>query len=131
MRPPLKSTSNKSLQIMYNTIVFILCILSIIFAILDMTKGLSSALMYADRIVYGVFVAEYCIRLFTAEGKRNFFRENVFDLIAIIPLNSAFRAFRLLRFAKFLKLLKLTKFLRVGAFFVRLLTNSLDRKSVV
>lgn len=96
----------------YYLLLFIFCIVSVIFAFLDFTKGLTKGQMIADWTVYGLFVVDYFTRLILAESKSRFIRENVIDLIAIIPFNSAFRAFRLLRFAK---LLRLTKLVRLGA----------------
>ena len=96
----------------YYFLLFVFCIISVVFAFLDFTKGLTKAQMIADWIVYGLFVVDYFTRLILAESKPRFIRENVIDLIAIIPFNSAFRAFRLLRFAK---LLRLTKLVRLGA----------------
>lgn len=117
----------KSIECFYNIydfLIFAFCVISIVFAITDIKKGLSPTQVYVDYAIYAIFVIDYIVRFVLAKNKRSFFKENVFDLIAIIPLNSAFRAFRLLRFAKFLKLLKFTKFLRVGAFFARLLKKS-------
>ena len=102
----------------YYFFLFVFCIISIVFAILDFTKGLTPTLIIVDWIVYGLFVMDYIIRLALAESKARFFKENIIDLIAIIPFNSAFRAFRLFRLAK---LLRLTKLLRLGAVSGRLM----------
>ena len=96
----------------YYFFIFAFCIVSIVFAVLDFTKGLTHSQMIADWIIYGLFVIDYFVRLILSELKPRFIRENVIDLIAIIPFNSAFRAFRLLRFAK---LLRMTKLIRLGA----------------
>lgn len=102
----------------YYVLLFIFCVVSVVFAILDFTKGLSHSQMIADWIIYGLFVADYFVRLILSDSKRRFIRENIIDLIAIIPFNSAFRAFRLLRF---FKLLRLTKLIRLGAVSGRLM----------
>lgn len=102
----------------YYFLLFIFCIISVVFAVLDFTNGLTHAQVIADWIVYGLFVADYLVRLFLSESKPRFIRENIIDLIAIIPFSSAFRALRLLRFVK---LLRLTKLFRLGAVSGRLL----------
>ena len=96
----------------YYFLLFVFCVASVVLAVMDFTKGLSHTMVIVDWIIYGLFVADYLIRFFLAESKRQFFKENIIDLIAIIPFNSIFRAFRLLRF---IKLLRLTKIIRLGA----------------
>ena len=105
----------------YYLFVFIFCIVSIVFAVLDFTQGLTREQQIADWIVYSMFVADYVIRFIMADNKKIFVKSNIFDLLAILPLNSAFRAFRLFRFAK---LLRLTKLFRVGALSGRFVVRS-------
>lgn len=105
----------------YYFLVFIFCIISVYFAIADFMHGLTKAQMIADWIVYGLFVVDYVVRFIMADSKKAFVKENIFDLLAIIPFNSAFRAFRLVRFAKLLRLVKL---FRVGAVSGRMLKRS-------
>lgn len=105
----------------YNVAVFILCIVSVMFAMRDYAHGLTAAETYIDRFIYALFVIDYVVRLFMAKDKKAFFKTNIFDLIAIIPAGSAFRAFRL---ARFVKLLKLTKLFRVGSASARLLSKA-------
>lgn len=110
----------------YYFLLFIFCIVSVVFAVLDYTRGLTRAEMIIDWIVYGLFVIDYFVRLFLADSKKTFFKENIIDLIAILPFNSALRALRL---ARFVKLLRLVKIFRIGAFsgrFVKRSTRFLD-----
>ena len=93
---------------LYNVAILILCAASIILAVLDMRRGLSPPARWADRIIYVIFVVDYLIRVAMAGNKRRFLRENVFDLVAIIPFSSFFRAFRLARFARFVRLISVT-----------------------
>ena len=94
-------------QKLYNTAVVIFCLASIALAVVDLRRGLTPAELWTDRIIYGLFVADYLVRLILAEDKRAFVKGNIFDLIAIIPFNSLLRAFRLARFARLLRLLRL------------------------
>lgn len=107
----------------YNIIICLLCVVSIAFAIIDFTKGLSTAQQWIDKIIYAIFVIDYILRFIIADGKKKFFKENIFDLIAIIPFDSAFRAFRLLKFTKLLKFAKFTKLVRVGSRSARMMTK--------
>lgn len=111
----------------YYLVVFILCIVSVILSIMDFTTGLSYAQRIADQIIYWFFVADYIIRLVISNDKKDFAKDNIFDLLAIVPFNSAFRAFRLLRVVKalrFAKILRFTKLFRVGNLSGRLLSRS-------
>lgn len=111
--------SNK--EKIYYLLLFIFCVISVIFAVIDFTRGLTRAEMIIDWIVWGLFVVDYFVRLFLADSKKRFFKENIIDLVAIIPFSSAFRALRLTRFVK---LLRLTKFVRVASVSGRLAHRS-------
>lgn len=91
------------------------------FAVLDFTTGLTDAQRLADNIIYAIFVFDYTVRFLIADDKKKFFKEDVFDLIAIIPFNSIFRAFRILKFSK---LLRFAKLLRIGSVSSRLLVKA-------
>lgn len=106
---------------LYNIIICILAIISVTFAIMDISRGLNNTLIIIDYVIYGIFVIDYIVRLLHSDKKKAFIRKNIFDLIAIIPFNSAFRAFRILKFSK---LLKLTKLFRIGSVSIRLYTKT-------
>lgn len=104
---------------LYNFTIGFLCIVSLFLAILDFSKGLNHVEYIIDNVIYGLFVADYLVRFIFAKQKLLFFKNNIIDLIAIIPFNSAFRALRLFKVARFLKLLKFSKLFRVGSFSAR------------
>ena len=106
---------------LYYLLIAVLCVVSVVFAVLDFQRGLSRPEQIADWTIYAFFVIDYVIRFIMAENKRTFFRENIFDLIAIIPFNSAMRVFRM---ARFVKLLRLVKLFRIGALSGRLAKRS-------
>lgn len=106
---------------LYYLLIAVLCVVSVVFAVLDFQRGLTRPERIADWTIYAFFVVDYVVRFIMADNKRTFFRENIFDLIAIIPFNSAMRAFRL---ARFVKLLRLVKLLRIGALAGRLTKRS-------
>jgi len=102
---------------LYYLLIAVLCVVSVVFAVLDYNRGLSRPEQIADWTIYAFFVIDYVVRFILADNKRAFFKENIFDLIAIIPVNSAMRVFRL---ARFVKLLRLVKLFRIGALSARL-----------
>jgi len=111
--------STKMDKIAYEVIMVILAVIAVILAIIDISTstGLNEWQLILDNVILVIFVADYFIRLFSAKNKKIFIRENIFDLIAIIPINSAFRAFRFVRLIRILKLVKLVK---VFAYIMRL-----------
>lgn len=110
-------------QKIYNGIVCILCIISVTFAIIDFAKSLTPLQTWIDNIIYLLFVIDYIIRFLSADNRKKFFKENLFDLIAIIPLNSAFRIFRILKFSKLLRFAKFTKLFKIGSLSARMMTK--------
>lgn len=107
---------------LYNILISILAITSIAIVILDICNVISIAqqpFKIIDILILLVFTIDYAIRFFIAKDRKRFFKENIFDLIAIIPFNSffsAFRAFRLFKMLKLTKLAKLTRVIRAMAF---------------
>ena len=100
---------------LYSAAVILFCLVSVILAVLDLRRGLTPAERWADRIIYVLFVADYLIRLILADDKRAFLKENILDLIAIIPFSALFRVFRLARFARAFRLLRIVRVAAVSA----------------
>ena len=100
----------------YDILFCVLALVAVYLSICDMTTGCTTFQRNVDTAITIVFIADYFLRLVIARHKKNFFKENIFDLIAIIPFNSLFKVFRVLKILKILKLLKLA---RLSAYFVR------------
>lgn len=105
---------------LYDISICIFAVVSVILAIIDYTRGLNSIELWADRVIYIIFVIDYIVRFFISDEKRNFFKANILDLIAIVPFNSAFRGLRLLKLSK---ALKFTRLIKVGALSARCATK--------
>ena len=110
--------SQETKERIYNSLVIVLALASVILAVMDLTRGLSDNLVWADRIIYCYFVVEYVLRLIFAEDKRLFFKMNILDLIAILPFNSILRAFRIVRMAKVARFVRLIRLLSVSSRFI-------------
>lgn len=106
-------------KIIYEIIINILALISVFFAIIDISSSLSPWMAYLDRIIWLIFVIDYITRLILAPQKKKFIKENVIDLIAILPINSALRGLRSIKLFRFLKLAKLGKFAKFLALFSR------------
>lgn len=122
-------TTKNLLKKIYNVAIIVLAVASIALTIAEMCGklDLSAGVPYiVDTTILILFAIDYLVRLALAKGARwDFFKHNIFDLIAIIPFNSIFamfrfaRLFRLAKLAKFTKLSKLTKLVRLTAFIGR------------
>ena len=113
----------------YDTTIIILALISVVLVLLGFAEMIdldSPPYSIIDLLLWCVFVVDYGWRFFLSKGKWRFIIENIFDLLAILPLNAIFTVFRLgriFRLARLTKLLKLTRLLRIIG-----LTGKLERK---
>ncbi len=110
--------SKKEQLLLFYDIVFCgLALVAVYIAICDLTTGCTEMQRRMDGVITIVFIADYVLRFSLAREKAAFFKDNIFDLIAIIPFNSLFKAFRVL---KVLRILRALKFARISLYFARL-----------
>ena len=113
----------------YDTTIIILALISVVLVLLGFAEMIdldNPPYNIIDLLFWGVFVVDYGWRFFLSKGKWRFIIENIFDLLAILPLNAIFTVFRLgriFRLARLTKLLKLTRLLRIVG-----LTGKLEKK---
>lgn len=110
------TSKKKLLLLLYDILFCSLALVAVYIAICDMTSGCTEFQRRIDNIITVVFIADYVLRFSFSREKRSFFKDNLLDLIAIIPFNSLFKMFRVL---KILKILRLLKFARISVYFVR------------
>lgn len=100
----------------YYASVLLLSISSIVLALLDISNVININIYpysYADKGILIFFWIDYIVRFYKADNKKLFFKQNIFDLLAIIPFDSIFyffRAFRVLRVIKLLRLIRIVGF---------------------
>lgn len=103
----------------YDLFIIVLAIISITLTILDFSKIISlntAPYLQIDNGILIIFAFDYFSRLIKSENKAKFFRENLFDLLAIIPFDSMlslFRFARIFRIARMSKIFKFARLLRV------------------
>ena len=113
----------------YDTTIIILALISVVLVLLGFAEMIdldNPPYNIIDLLLWGVFVVDYGWRFFLSQEKWRFILENIFDLLAILPLNAIFTVFRLGRIfllARLTKLLKLTRLLRIVG-----LTGKLEKK---
>lgn len=79
-----------------------------------------------DTVIWLIFIADYFVRLVTAPDKKQFVKAHLFDLLALMPLDSLFRSFRIVQV---FRVFRLTVYLyRFAKPFMHVLqTNGLDK----
>ena len=117
-------TIDKKYKLIYEIIFTLLAIIAVIITLLDLTEAVNLStnitLNMIDTAIFYIFIFDYVARLIISRDKKYFFKNNIPDLIAIIPFNSLLKVFRI---AKLIRLVNLTKLLKLARFvgvFVRL-----------
>ncbi len=77
------------------------------------TEEQAALLTNIDLSILAIFAVDYFYRLAKAQNKWQFFKSNIFDLIAIIPFDKAFRIARLVRLVRLVRLSRTTRLTRV------------------
>ncbi|WP_242966496.1 potassium channel family protein [Clostridium sp. BSD9I1] len=107
---------NKNIILLYEVIMTILTIIAIVIVALNYFTQQTSYEIYIfniiDTVILVVFALDYFTRLILSQNKLHFFKNNIIDLISIIPFNYLFQTARTLRIIKFIKLAKWTNLFR-------------------
>lgn len=96
--------------------MLVLALISIVLVIADLANTISiDSEPYAaiDNVILFIFAIDYFYRLIRAKNKRYFIVHNIFDLLSIIPFNSAFYLFRINRLSRAFRFIRVFKFFRV------------------
>lgn len=103
--------------LVYETFIIILAIVAVSLTVLDFNNQIvlepGSTLYRIDLAILVIFAIDYFARLFASKNKKEFFKDNLFGLIAIIPFSSLFRIFRAFRIFKLFRITKLTRVTKV------------------
>ena len=113
----------------YDTSIIILALISVVLVILGFTDLIDlekPPYSIIDLVIWFVFLVDYIWKFSISKSKWSFIINNIFDLLAILPLNAIFTVFRLgriFRLARLTKLVKLSRLLRIIG-----LTGKLEKK---
>lgn len=114
--------------------VYYIALITIVINLLDIFNFIDlnfSNLIYIDNFILLYFILEFFIRFYYSLDKKTFLKNNVFDLIAIIPFNSFFKVFRLFKLFRFIKLTKFTKLIKFFRFFKTIIFFKKIKKTVI
>jgi voltage-gated potassium channel len=110
----------EKLKWLYQFVIATLSIVSVIIAIIDIATGINSVTAKnLDFFILLIFTFDYIVRFVISKQKITFLKQNIFDLIAIIPFSELFRMSKFLKVIKITHLFKLAKFIRLISFFAR------------
>lgn len=108
--------------------MLVLALISIVLVIADLSKIISIAKAPYDIIdnsILAIFAIDYFYRFIKAKDKKYFFIHNVFDLLSIIPFNSAFYLFRINRISRAFSFTRIFRLLRLTVLLGRIRNNIL------
>lgn len=112
-------------KLIYELIMFVLVILSLVFAFSSNDK-----FYIYDKVIWIIFVIDYSYHLMSSKKKWEYVKGNPLELVAIIPFDSIFRVARLVRVFRVVRLLGIgSRFLK--PVYELLKTNGLDKLLVV
>ncbi|WP_125767425.1 ion transporter [Lapidilactobacillus wuchangensis] len=107
------------LKKIYHVLISLLAVISIVLVILDYSSTINldqPPYAYFDLTILIIFTVDYFVRLALAKDKLQFFKTNIFDLLAIIPFNTLFSFFRISRLFRVARLMKATRLAKVLRF---------------
>jgi len=97
----------------YEVTFAVLALVAVSIAFADILNKIPSAYqnMYftTDKIILVIFAFDYFVRLYLSKDKKAYFKNNIFELLSILPLDSLFRGFRLFRIIRIVRILFMTK----------------------
>ena len=109
---------NKTLYLAYEYTMTFLALAILVILTIEFTRTLSETqqqfLALVDYSILSIFSIDYFCRLYRSQNKWVFFKSNIFDLVAIMPFDKAFRLARLARLTRLTRLSRATKLARVA-----------------
>lgn len=114
----------KTNQKIYEVFMAVLAIISIILIVLSYGSVIDINHDYPELLnnaILIIFTIDYFARLFLAKDKKKFFKENIFDLLSIIPVSASFNLFRFARIGRLVVVFRLVRLIGLTGKLNRLL----------
>ncbi|MFT9013121.1 potassium channel family protein [Liquorilactobacillus mali] len=112
---------------LYDVVISLLAVISVTMVIMDYSNTISIdsyPYNYIDGVILVIFTIDYFARLSLSKNKKQFFKSNIFDLLAIIPVNSIFSFFRIARLVRIARLAKIFRIARLVGLIGKLQKNA-------
>ncbi|MBF0786361.1 MULTISPECIES: potassium channel family protein [unclassified Streptococcus] len=105
----------------YETGMIVMALLYVLLIVSEMLALISAQSIFyrtCDALLWGIFVFDYSSHLYYSDNKGRYIRNNILELIAIVPfvqVAAFFRIGRIARFAKLFGILKVTRLIAVSS----------------
>ena len=103
----------------YDLSVIVLAIISVVLVAQDIAGNISLSSEPYKSIDFAILIffwIDYLIRMYAAQNKKHFIKNNIADLIAILPFNALFSAFRVFRVMRIIRITKFARLVRALGF---------------
>jgi voltage-gated potassium channel len=111
---------SKNRLMIYELVMAFLALVVVAILFVEFTRPLTEEqeriLGNVDLTILIIFAIDYFYRFAKAKAKWQFVKNNIFDLIAIMPFDKAFRIARLARLVRLVRMARFTKLIRLFAF---------------
>lgn len=89
--------NKERISFFYEVFFAALALVAVFLSFRDISTGLTVFQYRIDFIINIIFIIDYGIRFLSADKKKDFFKNNILDLVAIIPFTSLFKVFRVFK----------------------------------
>lgn len=120
----MQDMQRKKLVVFYDYFIIILALFSLGIVLVDIFWGLTPWQSFVDATIYCIFFVDYFARLLFSKDRKRFVKENVFDLIAIIPLGYLFMGLKITRLSRLIELERFFKLFRLLSHTARFLKKA-------
>lgn len=103
-------------------LALMLALMLVIDIFIPLPKEVTLSFYYIDNIVRLIFIGDYMIRFVIAKGKRIFIKNNMIDLMSIIPLRAYIKIASLINLAYIIEpnvIIKVFKMFMLSVFFIK------------
>lgn len=108
-------------------LALMLALMLVIDIFIPLPKPVTLSFYYIDNIVRLIFIGDYMVRFVTAKGKREFIKNNMIDLISIIPIRAYIKIAAIIKLAYIIEpniIIKIIKLFMLGIFFIKFKTKT-------
>lgn len=116
------STARPVPRIWYDIVMSILALSTIAILMIQdkVSSGTQEMLGVLDSVIWGIFVADYVVRFVRSDNKISYIKDNLIELIAILPFDAALKGLRALRLIRVTRASRLFRVVRAFAYLNRL-----------
>lgn len=124
IRGLIEKYKNTKYEVYYNIFMALLSFIAIVITLYSLIEGdkvFGKPIIYRmDLTILVIFNIDYWGGLALSNNRKKYFKENILDLISIIPINQSFMLFRSFKFFKILGVLRVLQVFKITSFLAKL-----------